>query len=310
MDFGPDGETIYDLPRFRPMLASPAEKPFDDPGWQFEVKWDGYRCLAYLAAERCYLDSRNRKPLLPQFPALSAMAEGLRAGSAVLDGEVVAFRGERVDFSHLRAHPEDAVYVAFDLLLLDGRPLLDEPLEGRVRRLRQCYEWSGRFQLSEGVRGEGSALFSWVQDRGIEGIVAKRNDSSYAPGSRSKNWIKIRNIREGSFWVVGYAPSPGRAIGSLVLAMPASQARLAATKSRTEPELTIAGRVSSGLTGDHERLLVSVLRPSASSTIAHPSRDMRDVTWVVPYFGVEVQYTEITPDGYLRHPVFREVILS
>jgi DNA ligase-1 len=283
------------------MLARTAPLPFDGDDWLFEVKWDGYRCLAYLTAEGTYLDSRNGKPLLHQFPGLLSVRDALRADQALLDGEIVALKDGRVDFSYLRAGPSRALFVAFDLLWLDGKSLLDVPLEKRKEVLKGAMEWGESALLSETVEREGKALFSWARERDLEGVMAKRKGSLYYPGERSGDWLKIKNLHEGTFWVVGYMPSPGRVLGSLVVAR------------RAAGGYEIVGRVSSGLNRDYEKALIDALQPLEGSRPPKglgnlpPRPELRRIRWVAPYYGVEVAYTEMTADGHLRHPVFKEV---
>ena len=211
-------DTILGIPRLRPMLASTSKEPFDGSDWLFEVKWDGYRCLAYLRGGDVYLDSRNGKPLLSRFQSLSGMKEYLNCTSALLDGEIVAVDGGRVDFSYLRTNPRSVTFVAFDILHLDGRLLVDRPLAERKELLRGAMKWGGPVALSEFVEGQGKAMFEWAREQDLEGIMAKRKDSPYIPGMRTDNWLKVKNTHEGRFWVLGYLASPGRTIGSLVVA--------------------------------------------------------------------------------------------
>ena len=290
------------------MLASTAPAPFSGEDWLFELKWDGYRCLAYLTSEGAYLDSRNGKPLLPQFPSLASIRDGMKCREALLDGEIVAMKAGRVDFSHLRRGASPVLFVAFDLLWLDGKPLLETPLHQRKAQLSGCVSWGGAVLLSETVEAEGEALFRWAREKDLEGIMAKRRDSIYLPGQRTKDWLKVKNLHEGAFWVVGYLPSPGRRLGSLVVA------------EKVPEGFRLVGRVSSGLNRDYEAELLAALRPlDPKDTTAQafarasplPSRsETKRVTWVEPFFGVEVDYTEMTADGHLRHPVFKEVVTA
>lgn len=300
-----EGERVFDIPRLRPMLASSTSAPFDDDDWLFEAKWDGYRCLAYLSRQEVYLDSRNGKPLLTSFPALKEMAALAEGDSVLVDGEIVAIRSGRVDFSYLRENPRSVAFIGFDLLFLNGRLLIDLPLRKRREMLAGAVKWGGPAVLSEAVDGQGKALFRWAESRGMEGVMAKRKDSAYLPGQRSRLWLKVKNLREGRFWVVGYVNSPGRRLGSLVVA------------EEDGGRYTVVGRVSSGLNREYEQALLNCLEPvsygdliaSAGSLGDVPPRsEIRKVQWVKPFFGVQVDYTEMTPDRKLRHPVFREII--
>ena len=298
-------DTILGIPRLRPMLASTSKEPFDGSDRLFEVKWDGYRCLAYLRGGDVYLDSRNGKPLLSRFQSLSGMKEYLNCTSALLDGEIVAVDGGRVDFSYLRTNPRSVTFVAFDILHLDGRLLVDRPLAERKELLRGAMKWGGPVALSEFVEGQGKAMFEWAREQDLEGIMAKRKDSPYIPGMRTDNWLKVKNTHEGRFWVLGYLASPGRTIGSLVVA------------EKVEDGYAVLGRVSSGLNRQYEDTLLSELEHvsyeellgTAGILYGAPSkRELQKVKWVKPYFGVQVDFTELTPDRKLRHPVFRDIV--
>ncbi|MGE5580341.1 MAG: non-homologous end-joining DNA ligase [Bacillota bacterium] len=296
------------MPRLSPMLAGTARTPFSDDDWLFEVKWDGYRCLAYLKADQVYLDSRNGKPLLPHFPSLSSMPGALRRDEVLLDGEIVAVKAGKVDFSYLRKGPSSVVFVAFDLLWADGESLLEVPLHERKDALSRSMEWGGPVLLSSAVDSEGEALFRWAKEQDMEGIMAKRRDSLYFPGERTQDWLKVKNLHESTFWVVGYLPSPGRRLGSLVVA------------EKIPEGFRLVGRVSSGLNRDYEERLLHVLCPLAredplarafAGASPLPTKaETRRVTWVEPFFGVQVDYTEMTPDGHLRHPVFRDLAVN
>ena len=156
--------------------------------------------------------------------------------------------------------------------------------------------------LSHAVDGSGKALFDWARERELEGIMAKRKESVYRPGERTDDWLKVKNVRDGRFWVLGYVPSPGRTLGSLVVAQ------------RHGDGFLVVGRVSSGLNRDYERRLLEALEPgSYEDLISHwgviynpPSRkEIQKIRWVKPHLGVEVSYTEMTPEKKLRHPVFK-----
>jgi len=295
-------ETILGMPRLSPMLASPFGEPFDDDDWLFEVKWDGYRALAYVSGDEVYLDSRNKKPLLPKFPSLKEISRAVKKGPVILDGEIIAVRGGRVDFSYLRSDPKSVSFVVFDILFLGNRLLTGCTLIERKYELSRVVREEDPVVISQTVEGSGKALFEWVRSRDMEGIVAKRKDSVYRAGEESRDWLKVKNAREGCFWVLGYARSPGRLLGSLVVA------------EKGEDGFAIVGRVSSGLSRDYEMRLLETLRPlsleellSSAGPVQNlpPRRERQGVQWVRPYFGVEVAFTEMTPDGRLRHPVFR-----
>lgn len=301
----PPEETIFGIPRLRPMLASATGEPFDDDEWLFEVKWDGYRSLAYVSGNEVYLDSRNQKPLLPQFPDLAGLPSAIKARSALLDGEIVAFREGRVDFSYLRTGPAAVTFVVFDILFVDGRLITDRTLVERKDELVRVVHPEGAVLLSQTADGSGRILFDWAKSQDLEGIIAKRKDSVYRAGERSRDWLKIKNLREGRFWVLGYVRSPGRRLGSLVVA------------EKQNDGFLVVGRVSSGLNRDYERELLEILEVEPFEDLtsragfiynAPSRREMQEIQWVRPHFGVLVSFTEMTSDGKLRHPVFRGLL--
>ncbi len=194
------------LPAFvSPMLAQKGE-PFDSEEHLFEIKWDGTRMLAFVEPRGCRLVNRHRAERTVQYPELACLTE-LPAG-VILDGEVVVFHKGRPDFPQLLSRDQTcdpfkirlsarnlpATYVVFDLLYEDHRPLFDQSLVERRRRLRQLVLDLDRPQVifSEGIVGPGRVLFEEVCRQGLEGLVAKRLASRYRPGKRTTAWIKIK----------------------------------------------------------------------------------------------------------------------
>lgn len=298
-------DSVFGIPRIKPMLAETARQPFDHEDWCFEIKWDGYRALAYVSGDQTYIDSRNGKPLLPVFPGLSTLNGNVRVRSILLDGEIAAFRDGKADFAYLRSSPEQAVFVAFDVLHCEGENMWSRPLEERKKLLGETVKAGGSVVVSEAFPGVGRTLFQWVCSMGMEGVLAKHRNSKYFPGKRSRYWLKIKNLQEDTFWVVGYLPSPGQRIGSLVIAR------------KEGAEFTIVGRVSSGLDQEYGETLLSLLTPTRGGLARDekalfvgslPPKDRENLTWVHPHYGVQVTFTETTPDGRLRHPVLKDLV--
>jgi bifunctional non-homologous end joining protein LigD len=334
------------MPDVSPMLAETCPGPFDDDNWLFEVKWDGYRCLTYLNGSNIFLRSRNGNSLGNRFPGLESIIKSVRHGKAdnlIADGEIVAFQNGIPSFSYLKSSPHSAIYVAFDLVYLNGQSLLQVPLINRRSILSELFSWERFIYFSQACSGKGSSLFNFARERDLEGVMAKRKDSLYFPGKRTRNWLKIRNFKEDEFWVLGYLPSPGREIGSLVVArevcerkgvvFPESmkvvkqgshnregqtnKLRSVALEPGDIPpadrKFSLVGRVSSGLNAEREKTLLAAFGPFLGTkhlTVQGklPRSVLSSVRWIEPYFGVRVQYTEITPDGNLRHPVLRGII--
>ncbi len=321
------------MPDVSPMLAETLQKPFDGKDWLFEIKWDGYRCLLYIKDSQVLLRSRNGRSLNQRFPRLESIPKRImnnRARNLIVDGEIVAFKGGRPDFSFLKASPGSAVFVAFDLLYLNDEFLLKVPLIRRRDELVELFNWNGLIYFSEAQEEMGHSLFEFVKQRDIEGVMAKRKDSLYFPGKRTGDWLKIKNFKEETLWVVGYLPSPGRQIGSLLVAREVAGAEVYGSQldGETQPEgvsgqarvgspdakrFHLAGRVSSGLNQKTEEKLLEVFGAPASIKHVHiqgklSKSELRKVDWIEPFFGVKVQYTEATPGGKLRHPVLKEIL--
>src|SRR6185312_6777218 len=207
----------------RPMLATLVDEPFNDKDWLYEVKWDGYRALAYLDGGDLRLVSRNQNDLTAQFPELRDLATHLKARHAVLDGEVVALdeRGHS-SFSLMQQRGERDIpirYYVFDLLYLDGYSLMRVDLEDRKRLLESLLAESELVRYSEHF-DDGLALFRAAAENALEGIVAKRRRGCYVQ-KRSREWLKMKVTRRQECVIAGYTdPRGGREhFGSIVLGL-------------------------------------------------------------------------------------------
>ena len=270
--------------------------------WLYEPKWDGFRAIATVSWRRCRARSRNDNDLTERFAAVArALPDAVATPDAVLDGEVCALDDAgNARFGSLQRGEGRLVFVAFDLLELDGRPLVDEPLERR------------REQLAAVIRPERDdpgvtelrrrrALLAACREQGLEGVMAKRPRSRYREGARSPDWVKVKLSTRQEFVVVGWTPGEGsrsRGIGALVLAV------------KDGGELRHVGSVGSGLSGAELARLGGTLRALArpSSPLAVVPRLAKtrpaDVHWVEPRVVVEVEFAEWTSDGKLRAPVY------
>ncbi len=252
--------------RYAPMLATAGPLP-GGPLWAYEVKWDGFR--AVYAAGRFHGRS-GRQLAGPRMPELTE----------VLDGELVAFDGHgRPSFQALQ-QGMPPVYVAFDVIRLDLA--YDER--------RAVLDGLGLATVSPSF-DDGEAVVAAARELGLEGVVAKRRASRYQPGVRSPDWVKWKFVRTGEFVIGGWRPG-ARPLGALLIGTPLP-----------DGTLRYRGRVGGGLTVRVERALLPVLRELArpASPFTGPAEAG---TWVEPLLVVEVRYSEITPDGRLRFPVF------
>ena len=311
----PDREPMPE--RLVPMLARLAPLPADDSEWAFEIKWDGIRAIAYSEPGRLRLESRNLNEITPRWPEVRALNRALSSHSAVLDGEIVAFDGDgRPSFERLqqrmhlssdsavrrRAKDLPAVYVLFDLLHLDGHSLMGLPYVERRERLRELDLNGPAWLTPEYHAGSGAALLAASRERGLEGIVAKRLRSPYEPGRRSTSWIKVKNTRRQEIVIGGWLPGQGRRrerIGALV-------AGYYDEAAGDEPLLRFAGKVG---TGFDEAALVELARLLAADERATSPFSGRQppkgAVFVEPRHVAEVEFTEWTAEGLLRHPSYK-----
>ena len=292
------------IPRHSPMLAVPWRDPFSDPGWTFEVKWDGVRVALGWDGATVSARSRNGNDLLAAFPELESF-RWPRPG--LIDAELVTFdeRGvpsferlqQRLGASGLRARELarsiPVSVVAFDVVF-DGRPVLDEPLEDRFARLESVEP--GLVVVSERTDRDGDALFEAVQAASLEGMVAKRLGSQYRPGVRSPDWRKVAVADRLRAIVGGFLPGEGgrsATFGSLLLGL------------NDGDSLRYIGRVGSGF---DERTLAAI-RTSLDELRSEVCPFAGDVdpsgaTWVEPGMVVRVSFKNWTAAGRLRAPVF------
>jgi bifunctional non-homologous end joining protein LigD len=291
---------------YAPMLATLEQDVPRGAGWVFEVKWDGYRALAYVSQGEVTLTSRKGNDLTERFPSVAKeIAKAMKTPDCVLDGEVCALDEEgRSSFSAMQQGKPGTqlVYYVFDLLELEGESLVDLPLSERRGRLEKLLDRRNRtVRLSEAF-DDGEALFAAARKQGLEGIIAKRVDSRYAVGRRTRDWLKIKTHGRQEFIIAGYTKGQGRragTLGSLVLAV------------RRGRELEYVGNVGTGFTGDEIEKLLKKLRPLERAT--PPFREVPkmpkvrkgDVVWVEPKLVCEVEFAEWTHDGRLRAPSYQ-----
>jgi bifunctional non-homologous end joining protein LigD len=302
---GHDGgdEAPVEQRRYKPMLATLDTGVPHGSGWTYEVKFDGYRAIAYVHAGDCRLVSRNDNDLTARFAEVAkAVAKAVKSPNAVVDGEVTRIDPSgRTSFSELQQGTGPLVYYAFDLLELDGEPRVDLPLHERKAQLRKLLDARVKtVAYSEGF-DDGDALFEVAQARGLEGVIAKRVDSPYRPGRRTREWLKIKTENNEEFVVAGYTRGSGRranTFGSLVLAV------------NEGDHLRYVGNVGTGFDDAEIRKLLKLLRPLHRDTAPFPEVPKMprvrkgDVQWVEPELVAQVRFGEWTHDGHLRHPAY------
>jgi bifunctional non-homologous end joining protein LigD len=214
------------LPQFvAPMQASSAKKPFDSPDWIFETKLDGYRAIAVIdSTGKARIWSRNRLPLEQKFPTIRDAVEELKLRSTIFDGEIVALDKEGISRFQLlqkwQKHPTAPVaYVLFDLLWDSGRDLTGKTVIQRRERLEEIITPVDGIQVGSYVEKRGVELFRLAKEKGLEGIIAKRKGSTYQPGRRSPDWLKIKARPQQEFVVCGFTEGKGsrlKSFGALI----------------------------------------------------------------------------------------------
>jgi bifunctional non-homologous end joining protein LigD len=294
----------------QPMLAEVQPKPFTDPAWLFELKYDGFRALAGREDGRAVIHYRRGADATRVHPDLAAALRALPAEQFVLDGEIVVLDDSgRPSFQRLQKRalltaPRDleraaqelpATLFCFDLLGFEELDLRTLPLAERKRLLRLLLPDLGPLRYVDHVEGRGEEMFRGVRELGLEGVMAKRADSPYRSG-RSRDWIKIRSDRTADFAVVGFSAAEGSrtGFGSLHLAYAEGGG------------FVYAGRAGSGFKETELRALREELERDRVSKppCSGPLPKGQGHSWVTPRRVVEVRYKEITEEGLLRAPVF------
>jgi bifunctional non-homologous end joining protein LigD len=290
---------------YRPTLATSSERLPSGAGWLYEVKWDGYRVLARVEAGEASFTSRNGNDLTGRFASVAAaLPRALRSPSCVLDGEVCALDDEgRPSFSAMQQGAGPLVLYLFDLLEVDGEPLVDAPLEDRRAQLDSLVvaDATPAVKISAGFE-DGEALLRAAQEQRLEGVMAKRLGSRYAVGRRTRDWLKVKTHGRQEFVIAGYTRGQGRrasSLGALVLGV------------YRDGELEYAGNCGTGFDEREIERLLSLLRPlerkrpSFREAPKMAKVKSSDVVWVEPKLVCEVEFTEWTHDGRLRAPSYK-----
>lgn len=298
------------LPLLRPMLAESAE-PFDSDSHLFEVKWDGYRCLAYLDGGTV-LRSRNLIDLTGKFPELAGLQEKVKRLPAILDGEIVVFEGGKPSFAGLQSRGRmndlkrigrtsvecPAVFIAFDVLYSNGESIMNRPLLDRKKILEAMVKPGEEIVVSQFVLKAGREFYGACVNERLEGVMAKKLDGLYLPGRRSSLWQKFRYVQEADLVICGYQPgTAGRRLGSLVLG------------GNREGRLVYQGKVGTGFgEREAEALLEGLMKLEvAEETLVVPREEKRRTRWVRPLLVCSVEYLTTTAEGCLRHPVYKSI---
>ncbi|MCW2605153.1 MAG: polymerase LigD, ligase domain protein [Pseudonocardiales bacterium] len=299
----------------QPMLALTAGLP-TGPEWSYEFKWDGMRALVDATPGALTVTSRNGNNIATAYPELTALFGADGTPDVLLDGEIVAFDGDgRPSFGllqtrmHVRAAKQARALAAstpvsfliFDVLRLHGVDLLNRSYTERRATLERVAADHPGWVVSPAF-DDGEATSAAAQANGLEGVVAKRRTSPYRPGARNGDWVKVKFLRRQEFAVLGWEAGDGNRAGTIGSLM------LGVSDAADPSGWTYMGQVGSGLSAQSTRQLESALSPLARPDPVLSTVPVlvgrRAVTWVEPRVVVEVEYSGLSTEGRLRHPVF------
>jgi bifunctional non-homologous end joining protein LigD len=307
----------------KPMLASPGKLPIDDNQYSFEIKWDGIRAILYYTTGQIMITSRNLKDITKQYPELQQLGEMLDGQQVIIDGEIIAFdKKGHPSFSLLQQRMGlnsptviknkmleiPVTYIIFDILHFNQRSLVHLSYTERRHILEKLNLAGTNWQTPAYQQGSGKEILTAVSALELEGIVAKRLTSSYTPGKRSEDWLKIKNQHRQELVIGGWLPGKGQrlgGIGSLLLGyydITLEQAR----KENKQQHFLYAGKVGTGFSKDVLHKLLTLLTPLHRTTSPFAINNFPKTTiFVEPQLIGEFEFTEWTPNHTLRHPSFK-----
>jgi bifunctional non-homologous end joining protein LigD len=283
----------------RPMLATLTDKPFDDPDWVFETKWDGVRGIAVAKPGQATLYSRNLNDISRKYPSICAALSKIKHES-VLDGELVALdehgRSRFQLLQNAEREPARLLYCVFDLLYLNGKDMRAKTLLERKAALKKILPKSRFLLYSEHLVEEGIEAFNRAKRANEEGVMAKLSTSLYHSGLRTREWLKVKASQEQEVVIVGFTAPRGsrKYFGALLLAVHEGSG------------WQYVGRAGTGFNADTLRTVYEKLAPLITDKKPVPEKvpDVGNTTWVKPKLVAEVKFTEWTAAGEMRHPVF------
>ncbi len=310
--FTPSQKKSKFIEKLSPMLATLVDKPFDEPGWMYEVKWDGYRAIAFIKNGKVELSSRNSKSFNEKFYPIYDELKTWKV-NVILDGEIVSINEKGMaDFSSLQDWRSEAdgelVYYVFDILWYDGKDTMKLPLYERRKILKSVLPKSENIKMSENFQTNGIEFFKLAEEMSLEGIMAKKEESLYYPGTRSKDWLKIKTEERQEVVIGGFTNNEQSAkkFSSLLVGV------------FKKNQLVFTGKIGTGFTVKLQNELMKKFEPLIISDcpfinrpdVNQPSRfrpnpPKATATWIKPELICEVSYREMTRDGVMRHPSFQ-----
>lgn len=293
------------------MLAETSE-PFNSRDYYFEPKWDGLRCILYISKGKVELQNRNLLMVTKSYPELTGIGQNIASDAAVLDGEIVILENGLPSFEALQnrfgvdnpvqvkalSRKAPTTYIAFDLLHLNGKDIVKQPLSHRRQILTRLVSDGPHILLSQYVPESGKAYFRKAVELGFEGAMAKKVDSPYQMGLRTSDWLKIKQVKTIDCIIAGFTQGTGsrtNSFGALVMA--------AYDRNR---KLIHLGNVGTGFTDVNLKKMMKILKPiqTRTKTIPGEVKAPSSIRWVKPELVAEVGYMQMTRDHKLRLPRF------
>lgn len=284
----------------QPMLSTLIKEPFSKEGWLFEIKWDGYRAISFIKDGEVKIISRNKLLLTEKFPKAVEALKKIPA-EVVLDGEMVVLDNNgRSNFqllqNYIRMKEGNLIYYVFDILYFNGYSLLNLPLIERKKILAKIIHNDSLIRVSGYIENEGEKFFELIKKNNIEGMLAKKADSFYWPGIRSKDWLKIKNHLEQEAVIGGFTEPSGsrKYFGALVLGV------------YKNGKLKYIGHAGGGFDEDQLKFIYSKLKPLIveKSHFDKVLKTNAKATWVKPELVAQIRFSEWTDEGFLRQPIF------
>jgi len=285
----------------KPMLATLVDEPFNDEEWQFELKLDGYRTLAYIKNGKADIRSRNNNSFNKKFETVHEAVSQWNV-NAVVDGEIVVLNEEGVpDFDSIQLWDQkkqgQLTYYVFDLLWLEGLDLTQEPLYLRQEILKQILPENGVIRFSDHIDGVGKDFFEVAKQNNLEGIIAKKKNAPYIPDSRTKTWLKIKAEQRHEAIICGYTKKrdTDRLFSSLLLGI------------YQNGKLIYLGQAGTGYSASAQKELIKKMKLHITKNCPFKEEPAltENTVWLKPFLVCEVKYTELTKEGIMRHASFQ-----
>ena len=292
-----------------PMLLASQKQPFDDEDYIFELKLDGIRCIAYLDSNRTNLRNKRNKELLSLYPELKDLHLQVKK-PCILDGELVVLnRDGSPNFALLQkrslltdklkieieSEKHKVHFVAYDILYIDGISIVDKPLLERKKHLKDNIKENNLLNISRFISTNGIKLFNLTKQLSLEGIVAKRKDSEYEIGKRSKSWIKIKNLIDEDLLICVIKLYENGLIKYLILC------------EKKNDGFLYRGKVFLNISKEEQKIILNFAKSQKLKSPLFKNLQDKDIVWIKPELYCTIEYMHLTKDNNMRQPVFKSL---